>query len=265
MTKGTAIDVLRSANLGGPLREAADMGIEALRSDVWNDEMQYVNKYSLTPLSVNDVYMFTVRLCDNEIDRDYERFTIDTIETLGELFEGKSGVIDHKYNNNIARIYRTEVVIEPEKTTAAGDEYCWLKGYAYIVRTENNADIISEIEAGIKKEVSIGCSLERNTCSICGEDINACYHKKGEHYDGNLCYVNLKKPMEAYEWAFVSVPVPKEKNSCEWCESLEKKNRDFKLNDLMANATVQYTYYGDGKTYHKLAKYCPMCGRKLDE
>ena len=35
MTKETAIDVLRSANLAGVLREAADMGIDVLRSNLW--------------------------------------------------------------------------------------------------------------------------------------------------------------------------------------------------------------------------------------
>ena len=36
--------------------------------------------------------------------------------------------------------------------TAAGDPYCWLKGWAYLMRTEKNADLITEIEGGIKKE-----------------------------------------------------------------------------------------------------------------
>ena len=53
-------------------------------------------------------------------------------------------------------------------TTAAGDAYCWLKGWAYLLRTEKNADLIAEIEGGIKKEVSVGCSVRHSVCSICG-------------------------------------------------------------------------------------------------
>lgn len=49
-----------------------------------------------------------------------------------------------------------ELVREPEKLTKAGDGYCWLKGYAYMMRTESNRDLIAEIEGGIKKEVSVG-------------------------------------------------------------------------------------------------------------
>ena len=35
----------------------------------------------------------------------------------------------------------------------------YLKAKAYLLRTEKNAALIQEIEAGIKKEVSVGCSV----------------------------------------------------------------------------------------------------------
>ena len=152
--------------------------------------------------------MFSVRLCDNEVDRDFERFDATALERLGELFVGKSGIFDHQWSakGQTARIYRTEVVREESMVTAAGDGYCWLKGWAYLLRTEKNQDLIAEIEGGIKKEVSVGCSMGRSVCSICGAENGACSHIRGETYDGRLCFTELRDPQDAYEWSFVAVP-----------------------------------------------------------
>ena len=142
------------------------------------------------------MYTFSVRLCDNEIDRDFERFASQTLEELAPLFVGKSGIFDHQWSakGQAARIYKTEVIQEPERLTRAGDGYCWLKGYAYMVRTGSNGDLIAEIEGGIKKEVSVGCSVERSICSICGCDrtMTDCGHEKGQEYGGQLCWATLE-------------------------------------------------------------------------
>ena len=132
------------------------------------------------------------------MDRDWERFDTAALNTLGDLFVGKSGIFDHQWTaeGQTARIYRTEVVREPAQATAAGDGYCWLKAWAYLLRTEKNADLIAEIEGGIKKEVSVGCAVERAVCSICGEDHNdrtKCRHVKGRTYNGKLCWADLRE------------------------------------------------------------------------
>ncbi len=171
-------------------------------------ELEAVNRFAKTPLAAEQVYTFSLRLCDNEVDRDFERFDAAALERLGELFVGKSGVFDHQWSarGQTARIYRTEVVREPSMTTAAGDEYRWLKGWAYLLRTEKNADLIAEIEGGIKKEVSVGCSMGRSVCSICGAEGGGCRHVKGQAYGEKLCFTELQEPVDAYEWSFVAVP-----------------------------------------------------------
>ena len=136
------------------------------------EELEAINRFAKTPLTAEQVYVFPVRLCDNEVDRDFERFDTAALERLGELFLGKSGIFDHQWSalGQTARIYRTEMVRDPARVTAAGDGYCWLKGWAYLLRTEKNQDLIAEIEGGIKKEVSVGCSVARRVCSICGAE-----------------------------------------------------------------------------------------------
>lgn len=172
------------------------------------EELAYINQFTKSPLTAEEVYFFPVRLCDNEVDRDFERFDRAALEKLGELFLGKSGLFDHQWSaqGQTARIYRTEVVEEPARQTAAGDEYCWLKGWAYLLRTEKNRDLIAEIEGGIKKEVSVGCSVARRVCSVCGASEGTCSHVKGQTYGEQLCFLELQDPTDAYEWSFVAVP-----------------------------------------------------------
>ena len=140
------------------------------------EDLALINRFAKTPLTADQVYTFSIRLCDNEVDRDFERFDPAALEALSQLFVGKSGIFDHQWSTQgqTARIYRTEVVREAAVTTAAGDAYCWLKGWAYLLRTEKNADLIAEIEGGIKKEVSVGCSVARSICSVCGAEGGGC-------------------------------------------------------------------------------------------
>ena len=179
-----------------------------VKTPLTGEDLAAINALARAELTEEQIYTFSVRLCDNEVDRDYERFPRKSLEALARLFEGKSGIFDHQWSaqGQTARLYRTEVVEEPGQTTGAGDPACWLKGYAYMVRTEANRDLIAEIEGGIKKEISVGCAVNRSTCSICGSAAGSCGHRRGQIYDGQLCFFNLEEPADAYEWSFVAVP-----------------------------------------------------------
>ena len=171
-------------------------------------DLALINRWSRKELTADEVYAFGVRLCDNEVDRDGERFSVSTLKELAELFVGKSGIFDHQWSakGQTARIYRTEVVAEEGCLTAMGDPVCYVKGYAYMLRTESNRDLIAEIEGGIKKEVSVGCAVRARVCSVCGGEPGLCSHVPGEHYDGKLCCAELVGADDAYEWSFVAVP-----------------------------------------------------------
>ena len=73
-------------------------------------------------------------------------------------------------------------------------------------KTSKNADLICEIDSGIKKEVSIGCSVKSILCSECNCDIRSCSHVKGQSYSSTPCHGILTEPTDAYEWSFVAVP-----------------------------------------------------------
>ncbi len=174
------------------------------------NKMDLINKLSRKTLDESEVYTFNVTLCDNEIDRDNEAFSVKALESLGKLFIGKTGISDHsmRSSDQTARIYSTWIETDFERKTAYGAAYTALKASAYMVRTKKNEDLIKEIDAGIKKEVSVGCAVKSHTCSVCGAEAGkkGCRHVKGKVYEGSICYHILSEVTDAYEWSFVAVP-----------------------------------------------------------
>ena len=178
--------------------------------EITSEVMDKINSFAVEPLEAKDVYCFSVTLCDNDIDRDGERFSAEALRGLAKLFVGKTGIFDHdpRGEKQTARIFDTSVEAQPERFTSDGQPYFALCARAYMVRTSSNADLIREISGGIKKEVSVSCSVAKQVCSVCGADRTktACSHIKGRHYGEKLCFVTLEQPTDAYEWSFVAVP-----------------------------------------------------------
>lgn len=177
------------------------------------DDLVKINTYTRREMTMADLYTFSVVLCDNDIDRDYERFADSALTQLCELYVGKTGIHDHNptTDNQTARIYDCYVEQVQGQLTQTGDPYMRLVGKAYLPRCAKNEDLILALDSGIKKEVSIGCTASSHTCSICGQDMHTCTaHTKGKSYDGKLCYVTLSDITDAFEWSFVAVPAQRQ-------------------------------------------------------
>jgi hypothetical protein len=176
--------------------------------------LEKINRFTRRNFSTDELYVFPVILCDNEIDRDGERFSIPALTKLAELFLGKTGIFNHsgKAQDQTARVFDCRVESDPTRKTSAGEPYTRLKAAAYLPRTEKNANLIAELESGIKKEVSVGCAVGSAVCSICGADLKSgsCGHERGRSYDGRVCCAVLSDPTDAYEWSFVAVPSQRE-------------------------------------------------------
>ena len=167
-------------------------------------QLEKINALAKGNLTAEQVYVFSVRLCDDQLDRDYERFDTAALPQLAKLFVGKSGIVDHKWSagGQLARIFDAEVLAE--------DGVSFIKAWAYIRRGGQGDEWIADIEAGIKKEVSVGCAMGASVCSVCGGEYGSCGHRKGEYYEGQLCCAILREPVDAYEFSFVAVPAQRE-------------------------------------------------------
>lgn len=221
--------------------------------DITDEVLEKINVHSVKPLTAEEVYCFSVLLCDNEIDRDYERFSEQSLKTLAEMYIGRTGIFDHdpKGENQTARIYHTEVKSYPDRKTGSGETYTALMGHAYMVRTEDNKSLIAEIDGGIKKEVSVGCAVGAKICSVCGADMlkNPCAHIRGKYYGEKLCFATLENPTDAYEWSFVAVPaqrnagVTKTAKKYGDVESPESRDKLIKLCDEIRGDIIRLSYF----------------------
>lgn len=198
-----------AGELPGMIHKAAHLATHELT----DADMAAINKYTLEPLTSEQVFVFKAVLCDNEVDRQHERFTVKALNDLKKLFLGKTVIKDHRHSadNQVARIYATEVV-ESGKMTKSGEPYTQLVAWCYMVKTASNEDLIAEIKGGIKKEGSVGFSASSAICSICETD-NAksyCRHFPGRSYEkaggAQVCIFTLAGAKDAYEFSLVAVP-----------------------------------------------------------
>lgn len=202
-------DTKHAAGDAGLIYKAAQLATQ----EVTEAELKLINRHALEPLEASEVFTFSAVLCDNEIDRQYEHFSLKALHDLQKLFVGKTVIKDHyaSADNQVARIYATELV-ESGKFLASGEPYTQLKAHIYMVRTESNKDLIAEIKAGIKKEGSVGCRVSSSICSICGTDNakNYCRHWPGRSYEkeggAQVCTFKLDGAKDAYEFSLVAVP-----------------------------------------------------------
>lgn len=219
------------------------------------DDMKKINLYSQRELNEDEVYIFTVSLCDNDVDRDFERFSLSALNELAELFVGKTGIFDHsmKSSDQKARIFEAFV----EKTGGScidGEPLYALKARAYMLKNDENSALVEEIEAGIKKEVSVSCQMGQSICSICKKDNKKqpCEHIRGNSYNGELCFKTLQNAQDAYEFSFVAVPAQRkagvtkafkgleEINMNEIVKSIKEGNEALKLSEAQVKSVADY-------------------------
>ena len=228
------------------IKKATEVAGEGVASA---EQLVAINAQAKAQLTAEQVYVFSLRLCDDQVDRDYERFDTGVLGELAKLFIGKTGILDHQWSagNQVARIFHAEVVQE--------DRVSYIKAWAYIRRGGRGEEFIADIEAGILKEVSVGCAMGMAVCSVCGGEYGTCGHRKGEHYDGQLCCAILREPMDAYEFSFVAVPAQRDAGV------LKGKGRGRSLKELADEFGVQ----GEYRAMYEEAKLGRQYARQLQD
>lgn len=210
--------------------------IKSLNGGTTEQDMERINRFTRREFTPDEVYVFSVVLCDNDVDRDFERFTVESLFQMEKLFVGKTGIYDHSPRavNQTARIFDCRVEAVEGRKTSLGDDYFRLVAKAYIPRCKSSEDVIVQIESGIRKEVSVGISANRVVCSVCASEKGAspCSHIKGQRYGDALCYFELCDVTDAYEWSFVAVPAQREAGVIKSFEKSPKKEFEG-MNEIM--------------------------------
>ena len=174
------------------------------KAELNEEELALINQQTLRPLGAGEVFTFRLAACDNQVDRDFERFTEATLEELAKKYVGRPVLRDHNWSAaaQTARVYAGSV--EP------GDEegVRRLVLRCYMPRSEQTAPTIAAIESGILRECSVGLAVKRALCSICGANQREtlCKHIQGREYDGQVCHMDLDGAADAYGLSMVAVP-----------------------------------------------------------
>lgn len=164
-------------------------------------DLSLINAQAQRELTAEEVFVFRCVACDNQVDRDYERFADKALVVLASMLVGRPVLMDHIWSacKQTARIYRADV-------ETAGDGVTNLVICCYMLRNDNTQPVVDAIQGGILREVSVGCAMSKVTCSICGKPSYECGHIAGASYDGEVCVNILDDPTDAYEVSFVAVP-----------------------------------------------------------
>jgi hypothetical protein len=165
-------------------------------------------RYALRPLVAGDVHLGEMALCNSAIDRTFERFSVSFLEKLATTIAGKAVLAHHaKYSRPLGRFYGAKV-------ERSADGTWWLLADYYMLKSEENAPLRAEIDAGVVSYVSVGFRGGREWCDLCGAWWNpwerSCGHWPGEAVmiDGQsrLCTLTWQDPdgtAEAVEGSFV--------------------------------------------------------------
>lgn len=189
--------IIKSAEIG--LAKATD------------DDMAKINRYTLEELKAEDVFTFKLMAGDDGLDdRNFEPFSVKALTDMAAMYPGKPMIWEHGYGikgtEQVARIYDAKVR-QTDKADGSGSKETQLILHAYMLNSEANQDLIREIKAGIKKEVSTSCTPEKMICSVCGQDQmkSYCRHWAGRAYDGKTCLMTIDGVKDVHEVSFVGV------------------------------------------------------------
>lgn len=164
-------------------------------------DMLFIQRYLKNPADADRCFVFKIKLCNNEADRDYECFDTSTLKAFADMYEGKTGMITVDGVTSYPRIYHTWIRTSENLKTQDGDAYCELWAKAFLIQDSKNAKAIQAIQSKKYDKVSVSCSIRRIVCNICGKE--SCWHVKGTLYGGKEIHRVLLDPTEVFEWVIL--------------------------------------------------------------
>lgn len=170
----------------------------AASETVDEETLAAVNRFALRPLKAEDFVVFTLDLCNNQVDKHHSRFPEGELERINALVPGRPLMERHDLRGSLPRgtFFRSRIHRE--------DGVVSVRPEVYVLRTAENEDFIRNIEGGVYRETSIGFAFRLPECSVCGCDVRSCDHVPGRYYDDTLCHFVMRDVVEVIEGSVVS-------------------------------------------------------------
>lgn len=176
------------------------------------EQLAAINRYTLEPLAAEQLYVRTAYLAHNAIDRDHEVFDDALLTDFAATLPGKGLFIKHPASwdgdsaPGVGRWYDARVVefpLEGARSALRQPSLTWppaterarvLEASFYIPRTEKNAGLIADIDAGVAGDVSIGFRAADRTSvtDATGKQVASRLHGPGEALEGSLVWLGAQ-------------------------------------------------------------------------
>ena len=161
------------------------------------EDRDEVNRFALRPLRDDEFVVFTMDLCHNQVDRHFSRFPEEELQRISAMTPGRPLMERHDLRGSLPRgtFFRSRLHRDDSRVSVRPD--------VYVLRTQDNADFILNIEGGVYRETSIGFSFEMPECSICGRDLRTCDHVPGRTYGDAACHYVMRRVLDVIEGSVV--------------------------------------------------------------
>lgn len=199
-------------------------------------EFEHIKPLVSDDTTAEQLYIFSLRMCNNEIDSDYDKLSETFLQQFAEhINNGTAPLIkDHTWSSDgqIGRVYRAEVL--SDGVNSLGEPFTYVLGYAYV---SASSEVVARIKLGLLSEVSVGFDGSAYTCSVCGEPVKSHDHQCPQgHVFGSIhedapIYRNVNQCLAALECSFV--PVPAQEGAEIQSKSDKKEGRRVKKSEFL--------------------------------
>lgn len=208
---GTGIPVAETTSARifdlGPFRFAIESTFDKTRAlDVSADDLAKIQRFALKELAADEVAVFRMNLCNDQIDRHASCFPKEELEAINKLIRGKPTMVNHDMSQMPrGRFFDSRMAKGPtgSQSITESKDALFVQPSFYMLRDDENASFIRNIEAGIYSGTSIGFAFDLAECSICHTDMKSCAHWPGEAYDDQECHYIMHGVSDVFEGSIV--------------------------------------------------------------
>jgi hypothetical protein len=171
-------------------------------------QLAIINKFTNREHTADELLVGQMRLANNCIDRDVERFSEETLQWFADTVVGRTLLLDHDANVNrsaIGKFYGVAVDKMPlqKAITETGEslllpndisEVWFLSPWFYIPKKGVSEKDLARLESGVFSHVSIGFSAERRVPITDGKGSTLFYEYqgRGETREGSIVYLGAQ-------------------------------------------------------------------------
>ena len=174
-------------------------------------DLALINNYTMREHASDELYVRTMYLAHNGIDRDREVISQDLMDDFVRTLPGKGLFVKHpmSYDGDSGpgegRFFKAnkvtmsqdearQVLREPNLKFIDDSDAILLEASFYMARTDENKNLIAKIDAGVAGDVSIGFSSSRSTPvkdeyeNVIADMLNS----PGQAYEGSLVWLGAQ-------------------------------------------------------------------------